>query len=96
MKMDAGITFEDGCKLYLENCKQRNLREGTLRHYRQSYDQFFKFFDPDMPLRLFSKEKYEEYILYLRETMDNDVSINSYLRDLITTMHFLMSEGHVQ
>ena len=49
-----------------------------------------------MPLRLFSKEKYEGYILYLRETMDNDVSINSYLRDLITTMHFLMSEGHVQ
>ena len=96
MKTDARMTFEEGCKLYLENCKQRNLREDTLRHYRQSYDQFFKFFDPDMPLTQFSREKYEGYILYLRETMDNDISINSYLRDLITTMHFLMAEGYVQ
>ncbi len=32
---------------------------------------------------------------YLTETLHNDVSINSYLRDLITTLHFLMREGYV-
>jgi len=32
----------------------------------------------------------------LRETLDNDISINSYLRDLITTtLHFLMREGYL-
>ena len=37
--MARGITFtfEDGCNKYLENCRQRNLREGTINHYRQSY-----------------------------------------------------------
>ena len=31
LKMARGITltFEEGCNKYLENCRQRNLREGT-------------------------------------------------------------------
>jgi len=95
MQTDIGITFEEGCKLYIENCQQRNLRADTVRHYRQSYDQFFKYFDPDMPLTEFTEAKYNGYVLHLRETLENDVSINSYLRDLITTMHFLMAEGYL-
>ena len=31
------LTFEEGCNKYLENCRQRNLRDGTINHYRQSY-----------------------------------------------------------
>lgn len=39
LKMTVGkLTFEEGCNKYLEYCRQRNLREGTIRHYRQSYD----------------------------------------------------------
>ena len=32
IKMSRGVTltFEEGCKKYLENCRQRNLREGTM------------------------------------------------------------------
>lgn len=96
MERKAKLTFAEGCKSYLENCKQRNLREGTINHYRQSYDQFFRYFDADMPLEEFSAEKYKEYVVYLRETLHNDVTINTYLRDLITTMRFLMNEGHVR
>ena len=48
IKMSRGVTltFEEACNKYLENCRQRNLREGTIEHYRQSYVQFYKFFDP--------------------------------------------------
>ena len=49
MTQPKSITFGEGCELYLTNCKQRNLREGTIRHYRQSYLQFYKFFNEDMP-----------------------------------------------
>lgn len=31
------ITLEEGCNKYLDNCRARNLREGTINHYRQSY-----------------------------------------------------------
>ena len=32
IKMSRGtlLTFEEGCNKYLENCRQRNLREGTI------------------------------------------------------------------
>ena len=47
IKMARGVTltFEEGCNKYLENCRQRNLREGTINHYRQSYLYFYKFFN---------------------------------------------------
>ena len=51
LKMTAQkLTFEEGCNKYLEYCRQRNLREGTINHYKQSYTQFYKFFDPKMPI----------------------------------------------
>lgn len=95
MKANVSITFEEGCNKYLDYCRQRNLREGTINHYKQSYTQFYKFFDPRTPIDKIDEEAYKRYVLYLRSTLNNDVSINSYLRDFITTMHFLMNEGYV-
>lgn len=96
MTQPKSITFGEGCELYLTNCKQRNLREGTLRHYRQSYLQFYKFFNEDMPLEDFTQSLYNDYLLHLRETLHNVVSINSYLHDLITTLRFLMQEDYLK
>lgn len=95
IKMARGtlLTFEEGCNKYLENCRQRNLREGTIGHYRQSYTQFYKYFDPKMPIEDIDEQIYKDYVLHLKSALDNDVSINSYLRDLITTLHFFMNEG---
>ena len=52
IKMSRGVTltFQEGYNKYLENCRQRNLREGTINHYRQSYLYFYKYFDPKMPI----------------------------------------------
>ena len=95
IKMSRGVTltFEEGCKRYLENCRQRNLREGTINHYRQSYLYFYKYFDPKMPIEDIDEQTYKDYVLHLKKTLKNDTSINSYLRDLITTIHFFMNEG---
>ncbi len=89
------ITLEEGFEKYISSCRIRNLRQGTINHYKQSYTQILKFFDPDMPLSDFCLDDYNNYVLYLKSYLTNDVSINSYLRDLITTMHFLMDEGYV-
>lgn len=90
------ITFQEGCNMYLDDCRQRNLREGTIRHYKQSYTQFYKYFDPAMPITEMTEQSYKDYVIYLRKTLHNDVSINAYLRDLITTLHFLMNEGYLK
>ena len=95
IKMSRGtlLTFEEGCNKYLENCRQRNLREGTINHDRQSYLYFYKYFDPKMPIEDIDEQIYKDYVLHLKKTLNNDISINSYLRDLITTIHFFMNEG---
>lgn len=90
------LTLEEGCNKYLENCRARNLREGTINHYKQSYVQFYKYFGKDMMVHEIDESVYQKYVIHLRETLKNDVSINSYLRDFITTMHFLMREGYLQ
>lgn len=92
---DNSLTLEEGCNKYLEYCRARNLREGTINHYRQSYGQFYKYFDKDMQVSEMDEKAYQKYVVHLRETLHNDVSINSYLRDFITTMHYLMREGYV-
>jgi integrase/recombinase XerD len=43
------LTFEEGCNKYLENCRQRNLRQGTINHYKQSYTLFYKSFGCKVP-----------------------------------------------
>ena len=94
--MGSGVmTFREGCEAYLLNCRQRNLREATINHYRQSYTQFYKQIDPETPLSRINKAVYDDYVQHLLETLENDVSVNSYLRDLITTLHFLMREGYM-
>ncbi len=95
IKMSRGVTltFEEGCNKYLENCRQRNLREGTIEHYRQSYVQFYKFFDPKMPIEDIDDQLYKNYVLHLKSALDNDVSINSYLRDLIRRISQLSPQG---
>ena len=95
MKTTNSLTFEEGCNKYLEYCRQRNLRQGTINHYKQSYTQFYKFFDPETPIEEIDQDAYKRYVLHLKSTLNNDVSINSYLRDFITTLHFLMNEGYI-
>ena len=73
------LTFEEGCNRYLEYCRQRNLRDGTIRHYKQSYGYFFKYFDKDMLIEDIDSNTYKDYVLYLKTTLDNDISINATL-----------------
>lgn len=97
MQTETNITFEQLCNAYLLNCKQRNLRSATLNHYRQSMEcQFYKYFNPAMPATDFNQTTYDNYIVYLTETLTNDISINSYLRDLITILHFAMRDGYIE
>lgn len=90
------LTFDDGFNMYIENCRQRNLREATINHYKQSYKQFINYFSPDIPLCDLTKSVYDGYVIYLKQHLTNDVSINAYLRDLITIFHYLMNNDYMQ
>ena len=38
MSRSVSLSFEEGCNKYLENCRQRNLREGTTLITKKSID----------------------------------------------------------
>ena len=46
-----------------------------------------------MPVGKIDAQMYKDFVLYLRTKIHNDVSIKSYLRDLITTLHFFINNG---
>ena len=39
-----------------------------------------------MPIEDIDESTYEDYVLHLKSTLDDDISINSYLRDLIAPL----------
>lgn len=39
-----------------------------------------------MPISRFDESLYNDYVLFLRNHLNNDITINTYLRDLITTL----------
>lgn len=90
------LTFAECCELYIQDCKARNLRPATIKHYQSSYKQMFNYFSADMPIDEFTADSYNQYVIHLKSNLTNDISINAYLRDLITTLHFLMYNGYMQ
>lgn len=64
MQTTNSITFEQGCNKYLDNCRQRNLSQGTINHYKQSYTQFYKFFEPETPIEQITEKAYTSYAIY--------------------------------
>jgi hypothetical protein len=43
MARGVTLTFEEDCNKYLENCRQRNLKEGTINHYNSVFHNNFSF-----------------------------------------------------
>ena len=95
MRTKSSGTFGDGCRMYLDYCKLRNLSDGTIKHYKQSFIQIYKYFPESMPLDEIDEESYKGFVIYLKDKLQNDYSINVYLRDLITLFHYLMDEGYL-
>ena len=60
MKVNGSITFEEGYNLYIQNCKERNLRDDTIRHCRQSW---FSQSPLSTTQRVEQKDRFEELIV---------------------------------
>ena len=97
MNIKNGRTFEQGCEDYIVDCKARNLREGTIKHYRDAFKQIFKYLDKDILIEDMTKEVFADFMLALRENKAvNEMSIYTYSRDLKTVMYFFMEQGWLE
>lgn len=91
MCITVGKTFADGFEEYILDCKARNLRDGTIRHYQESIRQIYKRIPPNTPIETFSEKTMPQFIIDLRDDPNlNEVSMGTYARDLKTLMRFFM------
>ena len=96
MTVTNDITFYEGCEEYILDCKARNLRNGTLRHYTDSSKQIMKYIGEDTLIKDIDKEMIESFIVQLRENpLLNDMSLYTYARDFKTLMYFFMRKEYI-
>ena len=97
MKIETKKTFAEGAEEFLLNCLARNLREGTIKHYKDSLRQIYKIIAPETPIEEIDEDTWDYYKISLREkAVLNDTSIYTYGRDLKTILRFFMKEGWLQ
>ena len=62
IKRSNSITFEKGCEEYINSCKARNLKEGTLKHYRE-IKSINRFIDPQTPIEDLDKHTIDKFVV---------------------------------
>jgi len=96
MNISNSITFEQGCNEYLDNCRARNLRQGTIKHYVDTINQLYKYIDKTMPIEDITSKIFDEVVIALRKNKKmNDMTLYTYSRDLKTLLYFFMRREYM-
>lgn len=93
MKRSHDLTFEEGCHMYLDYCKARNLREGTIKHYKEILKSIYRYIEPTISINSFDKETMNNFIIDMKNNLDvKDTALYTYARDLKILMYFFMDK----
>ncbi len=96
MNVSNKITFEEGCKEYLDSCRARNLRNGTIKHYVDTINQLYKYIDREMPIEDLTIKTFDQFMMTLRDNDSmNDTTLYTYGRDLKTLFYFFMKQEYM-
>ena len=91
IQKNDSITFERGFEEFILNCKARNLRDATIKHYNESYKYITRVLDGDKNIDEFNIKTVDKFILDCKEKLD--ISTNTiyiYQRDLKTMFYYFM------
>ena len=96
MTIANDLTFTEGCEEYFLDCKARNLRKDTVRHYKDSSKQIMKYIGEDILIKDIDKEVIDDFIIQMQENPKlNDMSLYIYARDFKTLMYFFMRKEYI-
>lgn len=90
----GAITIDELYDEFISSRIVRNVRESTITSYNKNTKNFKSWLDKEgiQDVRDIDKHTILEYMLYLQETMQNQASINSYLRAVKALIYFAMEE----
>lgn len=88
------ITVQQCFARYLTRCQVRNLSPKTLATYQVHFSIFQRYLaDQDYPAGSLGAAAVDGFILYLKERGCNDITVQSYLRDIRAFLYFCMENG---
>lgn len=91
------ITFEEAYKEFYMTKRAKNLSPKTLRNYDDAYKYFTSFFDEKQLCKEITLQVYTKYCLFLQGyTSANDVSRQTYLRNLRVILNFCMENHYMK
>jgi integrase/recombinase XerD len=91
-------SFKESLREYINYCRLKNLSEHTIDFYEETIGVFSKYYsnDEDFKLKEIILSVVESYILYLKSTQSNTISINTRLRGLRAFLYWCMTRGYVE
>ena len=97
MRNKKSITVGGALDRFFESCIIKNLSPKTLETYKKRLTAFQKFLNDDtIPIADVTKNNVNDFTLHLKASEGrNDITINSYLRDLRVFLYFCMDEGNL-
>ena len=94
ISMQTAMTFKEGIEEFLLNCEARNLRQGTMKHYRDSIKQLYRYIPPDMPISEIDEDTWDSFRIAMKGREElNDMTMFTYGRDMKTILRFFMKQG---
>lgn len=91
------LKFKDGFSEFIYNCKVRNLREGTIKHYQESYISIIKYLDEDILIKNINKKVVDNFIVECKKNKNiGDQTLHTYTRDLKTILYFFMKMDYMK
>ena len=90
------LTLEEGCEEYLRYCKARNLRDGTIKHYKESFKSIYRFIEPNTSISSLNKHTLDKFVIDVKRDLDiKDTTLFTYTRDLKTLMKYFMKQEYI-
>ncbi|MBU3176660.1 tyrosine-type recombinase/integrase [Clostridium estertheticum] len=99
MKKKIGCkTFDEGYDEFILNCKVRNLRPTTIKHYDDIVNHiWYKFIDYKTPISGINHQTIQRFVLFCKERMnENDTTINTNLIAMRAIMYYYMRLGYTE
>jgi integrase/recombinase XerD len=97
-KIKQDKTFQKGFEEFIIYCKSRNLRETTIRHYKNMMRHvIYKFFKPSTKIKTITPETIQQFILFLKtKTKENEVSIKTSIVTLRAILYYFMRLDYME
>ena len=88
------VTLEECFADYMAKCRARNLSDKTLEIYEVRFSVFQKYLNgKELKPSEIDQDVIDGFILYLQKRGCNDITVQSYIRDIRAFFYYLMNNG---